>query len=84
MIMEKALLFYRKIRAIRYWRHFKKDGEVWTKTIVKDEKQNKKYEKELNYLRKNGAEYFPYEWAKRKHIMSIHGGGLRGGSCNKP
>ena len=84
MLKEKGLLLYRKYKALKWWRNFKKERAGWVEDTIRECGDNKEWEQEIAYLKKYGADYFPYPWSANKHIIRVGGGGWLDGSDNKP
>lgn len=84
MLKEQGLLLYRKWRALKWWREFKNERERWVKDTILECGNDSEFQEEIAYLRKWGADYFPYSWSVKKHIMKIRGGGWREDSNQKP
>lgn len=60
-----------KCKANAIWKNFKKRREGRVHRILDYYKDTNQYDNELEYLKKYGMDYFPYEWAKNKHIWKI-------------
>lgn len=67
--------FQEKRKTAAWWKIFKKRRVGRVEEILDYYKDDNRFEKELEYLRKYGADYFPYEWSRKKAIWKVRCGG---------
>ena len=64
-----------QLRTVLYWLGFKRERTANVKKLVEVFQKDEKYTEEIKYLKKYGADYFPYPWAKKHYIWKIKSGG---------
>jgi len=64
-----------KFRTTAYWIKFKHKRKTAVIKLINKYQNDGRYEEEINYLRKYGADYFPYPWAKKGYIWKIRSSG---------
>lgn len=67
--------FQAKKKACAWWQKFKQDRIGRVQEILDYYQEEDQYQEELAYLRKYGADYFPYDWSINKNIWKIRCGG---------
>ncbi len=70
--------------AVKWWKRFRKERTSWVRDTVKLYEGDYRYCNEVKYLKKYGADYFPYEWCNDKMIAKIKAGGFRANSNDEP
>lgn len=69
---------YRKWKSIQWWKKFKREREKVVENIYEFHENDENFKEELKYLKKYGADYFPYFWSRDKNfIWNIKCGGGR-------
>ena len=64
-----------QLRTVLYWLGFKRERTANVKKLVEVFQKNEKYTEEIKYLKKYGADYFPYHWSRKSFIWKIKSGG---------
>lgn len=67
--------FIDRIFAYKWWKNFKKDRVGNACKIVNYHQNDSMYKKEIDFLQRHGANYFPYSWAEKRDIWKIKCGG---------
>ncbi len=67
--------FQEKRKTSAWWRKFKICRKERVGEILDYYKDSDEFRNEMAYLEKYGADYFPYDWSRNKHIWSIRCGG---------
>lgn len=67
--------FQEKRMACMWWRSFKHNRIQRVQEILDYYKGDDRFQEELAYLKKYGADYFPYVWSRDKKIWKIKCGG---------
>ena len=64
----------RKRKCFEWWKNFRKERESIVDTIIDYYKGNDTYADEICYLRKKGADYFPYKWNQKRFVWGVKTG----------